>query len=115
MDIFLTVLIIIASILLILVVLIQNPKGGGVSASFAGNANNMFGVQKTTDVLEKGTWGLIIAVVVFSISLNLFYTSDVDTSFDPTGSKVEERAKEEILPNQQGPAEEAFDDVAPAQ
>ena len=96
MDIFLTGLIIIASILLILFVLIQNPKGGGVGASFSGNANQVFGVQKTTDILEKGTWGLIIVVVVLSIALNVFHQADTGVVVE--GSAVEERAKEEVLP-----------------
>lgn len=111
MDIFLTILIVIASILLILVVLIQNPKGGGVSANFAGNANSMFGVQKTTDALEKGTWGLIIAIVFFSIVLNNSFQDNQESTFDPTGSKVEERAKGEIVPNQPN---ENFGEEAPA-
>jgi len=59
-------LIIIASILLILVVLIQNPKGGGLSSS-VGSSNQLGGVRKTTDILEKLTWGLAIAVFVLSL------------------------------------------------
>jgi preprotein translocase subunit SecG len=50
------VLIIIASIILGLIVLIQNPKGGGLSGSFGGVGNQLMGVKQTTDVLEKGTW-----------------------------------------------------------
>lgn len=50
------ILIIIASIILGLIVLIQNPKGGGLSSSFGGVGNQLMGVKQTTDVLEKGTW-----------------------------------------------------------
>ena len=50
------ILIIIASIILGLIVLIQNPKGGGLSGSFGGVGNQLMGVKQTTDVLEKGTW-----------------------------------------------------------
>lgn len=50
------VLVILASFILGLIVLIQNPKGGGLSSSFGGFGNQLMGVKQTTDVLEKGTW-----------------------------------------------------------
>ena len=50
------ILVIIASIILGLIVLIQNPKGGGLSGSLGGFSNQLMGVKQTTDVLEKGTW-----------------------------------------------------------
>ena len=50
------ILIILASVILGLIVLIQNPKGGGLSSSFGGFGNQLMGVKQTTDVLEKGTW-----------------------------------------------------------
>ena len=56
------VLIIIASAILGLIVLIQNPKGGGLSGTFGGFSNQLMGVKQTTDVLEKGTW--VFAAVV---------------------------------------------------
>ena len=56
------VLVIIASAILGLIVLIQNPKGGGLSSSFGGFGNQLMGVKQTTDVLEKGTW-LFAAIV----------------------------------------------------
>ena len=56
------VLVIIASVVLGLIVLIQNPKGGGLSASLGGFSNQLMGVKQTTDVLEKGTW-LFAAIV----------------------------------------------------
>lgn len=61
------VLIIIASIVLGLIILIQNPKGGGLSSSFGGLGNQLMGVKQTTDVLEKGTW--IFAAVVGALCL----------------------------------------------
>ena len=63
----LTVLIIITCILLILVVLVQNSKGGGLAAGFA-SSNQVMGVRKTTDFLEKLTWGLAIALFVLSLT-----------------------------------------------
>ena len=50
------ILIIIASVILGLIVLIQNPKGGGLSGVLGGVGNQLMGVKQTTDVLEKGTW-----------------------------------------------------------
>jgi len=70
MQTFLIVLIILASVLLGFIVLIQNPKGGGLSSGFAGSSNLM-GVQRTGDFLEKGTWGLAIALMVFCLAVNI--------------------------------------------
>ncbi len=56
------ILIIIASIILGLIVLIQNPKGGGLSGTLGGFSNQLMGVKQTTDVLEKGTW--VFAAIV---------------------------------------------------
>lgn len=64
----LTILIACVSILLMATVLIQNPKGGGVDATFGGNATNqMFGAAKSTDFIEKLTWYLAIALFVLCI------------------------------------------------
>jgi len=62
-------LIIIASVVLGLIILIQNPKGGGLSSSLGGFGNQLMGVKQTTDVLEKGTWlfaGIIGALCLTS-------------------------------------------------
>ena len=67
MTITLSVLIFLASILLIGVVLIQKSKGGGLAAS-ASNYNQFMGVKKTTDFVEKATWGLAIFICVLSIA-----------------------------------------------
>jgi len=71
MTILFVILIIIASVILGLIVLIQNPKGGGLSGSFGGFSNQLMGVKQTTDVLEKGTW--IFAAVVGALSLFSFF------------------------------------------
>ena len=62
----LTVLVLIASILITLVVLLQNGKGGGLASNFVAG-NQAFGVRQTADILEKITWGLAIFVLVVSI------------------------------------------------
>lgn len=66
MYIVVSALIFIVAILLILIVLVQNSKGGGLASNFS-SSNQIMGVRKTTDFLEKATWGLAIALVVFSI------------------------------------------------
>ena len=67
MSVLLSILIVIASIVLILFVLVQNSKGGGLASSFA-SSNQIMGVKKTTDFVEKVTWGLVAAIVVLSIA-----------------------------------------------
>ena len=60
------ILIVIASLLMIGILLIQESKGGGLSSNFS-SANQLAGVRKTTDFIEKATWGLAIAMVVLSV------------------------------------------------
>ena len=66
MYIFITILILIAAICMVLIVLVQNSKGGGLAAGFS-SSNQIMGVRKTTDFLEKATWGLAITIMVLSI------------------------------------------------
>ncbi len=66
------IIIIIASIILGLIILIQNPKGGGLSSSFGGLGNQLMGVKQTTDVLEKGTWLFAAIIGVLCITSALF-------------------------------------------
>ena|SRR5690242_7705907 len=65
-------LIILASIILGVIVLIQNPKGGGLSSSLGGFSNQLMGVKQTTDVLEKGTWLFAIIIGLLCITSTLF-------------------------------------------
>ncbi len=62
----LTVLVILASVLLTIVVLLQNSKGGGLASNFT-TGNQTFGVRQTTDLLEKITWGLVAFIFVVSV------------------------------------------------
>ena len=62
----LVVLIVILAVLMCLIVLIQESKGGGLASSFSAS-NQIMGVRKTTDVIEKMTWGLAAAMVVLSV------------------------------------------------
>ena len=68
---FFLVLIVLVAFLLILVIMVQNPKGGGLSSSFGGGGGQQLGgVQKTTDFLDKTTWGLWIALILLILSSN---------------------------------------------
>ena len=62
-----SVLILITCILLVLIVLVQNSKGGGLASNFSAS-NQVMGVRKTTDFLEKSTWTLAIVLLVLSLS-----------------------------------------------
>jgi preprotein translocase subunit SecG len=72
MYIFITILVVIAGVLLGAIVLIQNPKGGGLSASMGGVGQQLLGARRSTDVVEKATWGLAGAVLFFCLSTSFF-------------------------------------------
>lgn len=65
-------IIILASVILGIIVLIQNPKGGGLSSSLGGFSNQLMGVKQTTDVLEKGTWLFAAIIGVLCLTSTLF-------------------------------------------
>ena len=67
MYVLLVILMLIAAVLMCFIVLIQNSKGGGLASSFS-SSNQIMGVRKTTDFLEKTTWGLAAFMVVISIA-----------------------------------------------
>ena len=62
-----SILIFIVCLLMILVVLAQNSKGGGLTSTFSGG-NQVMGVKRTTDFMEKATWTLAVALLVLSLS-----------------------------------------------
>ncbi|MDR2679790.1 MAG: preprotein translocase subunit SecG [Tannerella sp.] len=68
MYVFISILILICSVLLVLIVLIQNSKGGGLAAGFS-SSNQVLGVRKTTDFLEKATWALAGFLVFFCVAI----------------------------------------------
>lgn len=79
MDILFIILIILASLILTLIVLVQNPKGGGLAGNIAGFSNQFMGVKQTTDVLEKGTW-IFAAVIAILCITSTFFISDGGSS-----------------------------------
>lgn len=90
--------IIFIAVLLVLVVLAQNSKGGGLSNLAGGSsASNIIGVKKTGDLLEKLTWGFIVAIMVLSLSTN-FVTPNSGSS-----NELLERAGEGAAPAQSNP------------
>lgn len=91
-------LITITAILLVLVVLAQNSKGGGLSSQFGGSGSSqLMGVKRTTDLLEKITWGLAIVLVVLTLSTNLIIQEPVSEGF--TSPNVERAQDRTVLPN----------------
>ncbi len=82
----------IASILLILIVMVQNPKGGGLASGFS-SANQIGGVRKTGDFLEKATWTLAIALVVVSLGSTIFFSGTTATSIGPIDNSAQELMK----------------------
>ena len=74
------ILIILASVILGLIVLVQNPKGGGLAGNIAGFSNQFMGVKQTTDVLEKGTWVFAAIVGILCILSPVFIPSANGTS-----------------------------------
>ena len=83
-----SIIIILASILLVFVVYVQNPKGGGLSTDF-GAAQQIGGVKKTNDFIDKATWSLAAIVAVLSIILTIQTSSQkVTTANNPnTGTE----------------------------
>ena len=87
----LVILVVIASIFMCLIVLIQESKGGGPASGFA-SGNQVMGVRKTTDVIEKLTWGLAAAMVVFSIASVFFIPRATGDSSVMEGAATEQKA-----------------------
>jgi preprotein translocase subunit SecG len=109
-----TVLIFIVCVLLVLIVLVQNSKGGGLASNFQ-SSNQIMGVRKTTDFLEKATWVLAGALLVLSIMGSAFIPRErmtqeqsrvreqIETAVDPTQvpnfpTTVPETGSEEEIP-----------------
>ena len=88
-------LIILVCFLLVLVVMVQNPKGGGLSSTFGGAQQQIGGVQKTTDFLDKSTWAL--AIILGSLIL-ISNVSLINDSNDSESILIDESIPEETIP-----------------
>ena len=116
MYIFFIVLILIASILLILAVLAQNPKSG-MAANF-GASNQVMGVRQTADFLEKFTWTLSISIVVLSLAATMAMPSHNIAASKSAVEKALEQSLEgnqNLLPSAQPVAPAAEPAAAPAE
>jgi preprotein translocase subunit SecG len=101
MYLFLIIIVIIICALLVLMVLIQNPKGGGLSSNFS-SSSQLMGVQKTGDFLEKGTWGLAIALMVLSLIINVAVKGGTETTVNPNKERIEKASKPATNPSAPG-------------
>ncbi|HEU4553756.1 MAG TPA: preprotein translocase subunit SecG [Chitinophaga sp.] len=95
------IVIILACVLLGFFVLVQNPKGGGLSGTFGGFGNQVMGVRQTTDVLEKGTWILAIIIAVLCLASSAFIGKSTVT---PQSKTIMEQNAGRPLPPPAAPA-----------
>ena len=120
MYLLLIILMLIASVLMCFIVLIQNSKGGGLASGFS-SSNQIMGVRKTTDFLEKTTWGLAAFMVIMSIA-----SAYVLPTSHKEGDVIMEQAQQEettnpynmpigtAAPQTDAPAEQAPAESTPA-
>lgn len=93
---FISVLILIVCILLIMTVLVQNSKGGGLASNFSAS-NQIMGVKKTTDFLEKFTWGLAATLLILCLAAAM----SIDrTTANTNQSQIEQQLQQEETTNQ---------------
>lgn len=83
------IVIVIVCVLLGLIVLVQNSKGGGLASNFSAN-NQIMGVRRTTDFLEKATWGLAIVLVALSIGSTFVIPKSLN-EIDPLNSNLQKQ------------------------
>ncbi len=105
MSTLLSILIILVCVLLVIVVLIQNSKGGGLSSTFA-SSNQVMGVRKTADFLEKTTWTLAIALLVlclFDARYSKTKVGETEQTESVTRKKAASAVTNAPVPMQQAP------------
>lgn len=92
-------IIIFVAVLLVLIILAQNPKGGGLSSTFGGSSTNqIMGVQKTNDLLEKLTWVLAISIVILTLLTNIFLDKQpLDNQL--SSPNIDKAAEQSIVPD----------------
>lgn len=97
-----TILIFIAAIVLIFFVIVQNSKGGGLASGFS-SSNQVMGVRKTTDFLEKATWTMAGVVVLLSIVSVAFLTTSDEAQAQQSAIKQEVQDAVKVDPNLNNP------------
>lgn len=100
------VLVVVLCVLITLVILSQNPKGGGLSSAFGGSTGGgqMFGVQRTNEFLDKATWTLAILIAVLVIAANILLPNPHVSSIKVDNVPVEAPATTPATPADQAPA-----------
>ena len=88
MTILFLILILLCSIILGFIILVQNPKGGGLSGSIAGINNQFMGVKQTNDVLEKGTWIFSILIALLCVFSTFFMTGNSNANDSDILNKI---------------------------
>ena len=99
----LVILILVVSVLLGLVVLVQNSKGGGLISNF-GSANQMMGVRQTTDFLEKATWTMAIILVVLCLMSSMSIKTGASGSVQDTQMREQIELNAPVAPAAEAPA-----------
>ena len=105
MTIIFVILIILAAAILGLIVLVQNPKGGGLAGNIAGFSNQFMGVKQTTDVLEKGTWIFAAIIGILCLFSSFFIsggTGGGNSNLDKVGGTAPTQQTAPVQPNNQG-------------
>lgn len=98
MYILLSILIIIVCVLLTLVVLIQNPKGGGIASNFTA-PNQIMGAKRSSDLVEKATWILAVVLIVFSLG-SAFMRPGGDAEAEEKKSMIGDQVENAVVPQQ---------------
>jgi preprotein translocase subunit SecG len=119
MTILFLILIVVASVILGLIILVQNPKGGGLTGNVAGFGNQFMGVKQTTDVLEKGTWIFAAVIGILCLISTLFIGTSAPSKgllddIQPGATPVQQQTMPQA-PSAPQPAPEATPAPAPAQ
>ena len=96
-------LIIILSFLLVLVIMVQNPKGGGLASTFGGDSQQIGGVKKTTDFLDKSTWILVSLLFLLILFSNITLNSGNEKTESELLNSSDEVLIEEILEEDDNP------------
>lgn len=112
MFVFIAVCIIIVCVLITMIVLIQNSKGGGLASSFA-SSNQIMGVKKTADFLERATWGLAIILFVLCLASSMVLSkngAEQTTNTENISTTMEQQATPEKAPIE-NPIENTNDSV----
>lgn len=107
-----SILTIIVCILLVLVILVQNSKGGGIQSQF-GAATQIMGVKRGTEFIEKATWGLAITLILLSILMAPKSSMLSSATDDESGSIAKKKAQTAVSVPQQAPAPQQMPAPAP--